>query len=102
AFSLEPGGMRRLVRDLRRASVALGDGIKRVYPSEDKPLVKMAKKVVAARNLPAGHTIVLEDIALKSPNDGLAPNQLDRVIGKRTRRSLAEDENILLDDVLDA
>ena len=102
AFSLEPGGMRRLVRDLRRAAVALGDGVKRVYSSEDKPLVKMAKKIVAARNLPAGHKIALEDLALKSPNDGLPPNQLDRVIGMKTRRSLEEDENISFDDLRDA
>ena len=102
AFSLEPGGMRRLVRDLRRASVALGDGVKRVYPSENKPLLKMAKKIVATRNLPAGHVIRLEDVALKSPNDGLPPNQLERVIGMKTRRRLEEDENILFDDLRDA
>jgi sialic acid synthase len=102
AFSLEPGGMRRLVRDLRRASVALGDGVKRVYPSENKPLLKMAKKIVATRNLPAGHVIRLEDVALKSPNDGLPPNQLERVIGLKTRRWLEEDENILFDDLRDA
>jgi sialic acid synthase len=102
AFSLEPGGIRRLVRDLRRASVALGDGVKRVYSSENKPLLKMAKKIVATRNLPAGHVIRLEDVALKSPNDGLPPNQLERVIGMKTRRRLEEDENILFDDLRDA
>lgn len=102
AFSLEPGGMRRLVRDLQRAAVAMGDGVKRTYASEARPLVKMAKKIVAARNLPAGHTITLEDVALKSPNDGLPPNQLDRVIGKQTRRTLAVDENIALEDLRDS
>jgi N-acetylneuraminate synthase/sialic acid synthase len=101
AFSLEPGGMRRLVRDLQRASVALGDGVKRTYPGEDKPLVKMAKKLVAARNVPAGYRLTREDIALKSPNDGLPPYELDRVIGKVTRRGLREDDNITLEDLKD-
>jgi sialic acid synthase len=99
AFSLEPGGMRRLVRDLQRAGQALGDGIKRIYPSEDKPLVKMAKKIVAARNLPAGHKLTMDDLALKSPNDGLPLNQLDCVLGMKTRRSFEEDDNISLDDL---
>lgn len=102
AFSLEPGGMRRLVRDLQRAAKAMGDGVKRTYASEAKPLVKMAKKIVAARNLPAGHRIGPEDLALKSPNNGLPPNQLDRVLGRLTRRSLEEDENIALEDLRDA
>lgn len=42
-FSLEPDGMRRMVRDLQRVTVALGDGEKRPYPSEEAPLSKMRK-----------------------------------------------------------
>jgi len=99
AFSLEPVGMRKMVRDLRRAEAALGDGIKRVYPSEEKPLFKMAKKLVAARNLPVGHILTREDIAIKSPNNGLPPCEIERVIGRVTIRPLQEDENISWDDL---
>jgi sialic acid synthase len=99
AFSLEPIGMRKLVRDLRRARIAMGDGIKRPLPCEAKPLSKMAKKLVAARSLPAGHILTHEDIAIKSPNDGLPPYELENIIGKVVLRSLQEDENILLADL---
>jgi N-acetylneuraminate synthase len=34
AASIEPGGLRRLVRDIRVVEQALGDGVKRVYDSE--------------------------------------------------------------------
>ena len=34
AASLEAEGLRRLVRDIRTAEVAMGDGVKRVYESE--------------------------------------------------------------------
>jgi N-acetylneuraminate synthase/sialic acid synthase len=102
AFSLEPVGMRKLVRDLRRTGAALGDGVKRSYACESKPLVKMAKKLVAARPLPAGSRITREDIAFKSPNDGLPPYEIDRVIGKVTLRGLREDDNISLEDLRDA
>jgi sialic acid synthase len=43
AFSLEPGGLRKMVRDLRRARLALGDGVKRRYDSEVAPLAKQWK-----------------------------------------------------------
>jgi sialic acid synthase len=43
AFSLEPGGLRKMVRDLRRARLALGDGVKRLYNSEVAPLAKQWK-----------------------------------------------------------
>lgn len=102
AFSLERPGLQKLVRDLRRARVALGDGVKRPYPSEKSALYKMAKKLVAARDLPAGHVLRREDVAIKSPNDGLPPYELDNVLGKRTRRALREDENIQFRDLTDA
>lgn len=99
AFSLEPIGMRKLVRDLRRARQALGDGVKRVYPSEVSPIMKMGKKLVAAHDLAAGHTLTPEDIAIKSPGDGLPPYELDNIIGKELRRSLLGDENFSFDDL---
>jgi sialic acid synthase len=43
AFSLEPTGLRKLVRDLSRARESSGDGIKRLYDSERKPLAKMRR-----------------------------------------------------------
>jgi N-acetylneuraminate synthase/sialic acid synthase len=102
AFSLERDGMRRMVRDLRRARIAVGDGIKRVYPSEQKPLHKMAKKIVAARDLPHGHVLRPEDLALKSPNDGLPPYELDNLIGKRLRTGVKADANLSFDVVEEA
>lgn len=99
AFSLERGGMRRVVRDLQRVRLALGDGVKATYQSEVAPIVKMGKKLVAAADLPANHVLRREDIAIKSPSDGLPPYELDRVIGKVLRRPLKEDENIALEDL---
>jgi sialic acid synthase len=99
AFSLERDGMRRMVRDLHRARISIGDGVKRVYPSELKPLQKMAKKIVAARDLPGGHVLRREDLALKSPNDGLPPYELDNLIGRRLRVGLKADTNLSFDVV---
>mgnify|MGYP001582365254 CR=1 FL=1 len=43
AFSLEPEGLRRVVRDLRHTRLALGDGVKRRLPGEIPPLLKMGR-----------------------------------------------------------
>jgi N-acetylneuraminate synthase/sialic acid synthase len=94
AFSLEPNGFRKLVRDLKRTKAAMGDGVKQVYPSEINPITKMGKKMVAAHDLPAGHMIRREDIAFKSPGDGLPPYDIDKIIGRVTRGALQEDDAI--------
>lgn len=101
AFSLEPQGLHKLVRDLMRAKLAMGDGVKRPYPCEEKALFKMGKKLVVVRNLPPGHVLTPEDIGIKSPNDGLPPYEIKRVVGKVTLRALKEDENVSFDDLSD-
>jgi sialic acid synthase len=99
-FSLEPVGLRKLVRDLKRTRVALGDGLKTPYASEADPIRKMGKKLVAARTLPAGHVLRREDLALKSPADGgLPPYELDALIGRTLRHPIAEDAAFTFDDL---
>ena len=45
AFSLEPATLKKLCKDLERAHVAAGDGEKRYYDSERKPISKMRRRV---------------------------------------------------------
>jgi sialic acid synthase len=99
SFSLEPHGLEKMIRDLKRARLAFGDGVKRRYPTEDAPLFKMAKKIVAARDLPAGHIITEQDLAYKCPADGLPPYMYDQVVGKRLVTALKEDQNVELGDL---
>ena len=49
AAAVEPGGLDRLVRDIRTIEQSLGDGVKRVYPGELGPMKKLrrVKGVVA-------------------------------------------------------
>jgi N-acetylneuraminate synthase/sialic acid synthase len=91
AFSLEPQGMRKLVRDLQRTRVALGDGAKKMYQSEAAPVVKMGKKLVAARDLPAGHVLTRDDVAMRSPGDGVPPYELDKFLGRTLRIPIVQE-----------
>lgn len=43
AFSMEPATLKKLVKDLDRLQVALGDGVKRWYESERAPISKMRR-----------------------------------------------------------
>ncbi len=94
ALSLEPIGMQKMIRDLHRARMALGDGVKRVLPSENGAVMKMGKKLVAARRLPAGHVLADGDVAVKSPGDGLPPADLPNVLGRRLTSAIDADESI--------
>ena len=97
AFSLEPAGLKKLVRDLQRTRLALGDGTKNFYDSEAAPAQKMGKKLVAARPLPAGTVLTPDDLAMKSPGDALFPFHLDDLVGRQLAVDLDEDDALTFD-----
>jgi len=100
AFSLEPQGLGKLVRDLDRLHVALGDGVKSQYESESDPLQKMGKKIVAAKALFKGTVLGEGDFDFKSPGDGLPPWRIQEIIGKILTRNLDFEEAVIEDDFL--
>jgi N-acetylneuraminate synthase/sialic acid synthase len=92
AFSLEPVGMRKMVRDLERTFKATGDGVKKIYESERAPILKMGKSLVVARDLPSGHVLGPADVVMKSPAGGIPPYELQKVLGRTTLKALHEDD----------
>ena len=92
AFSLEPVGLRKMVRDLERTYKALGNGVKKIFESEKAPITKMGKSLVVARDLPSGHLLGRADIVMKSPGGGIPPYELENVLGRVTLRPLKEDD----------
>jgi N-acetylneuraminate synthase/sialic acid synthase len=92
AFSLEPQGLTKMVRDLRRLKLALGDGRKVAYASEAQPISKMGKSLVAARDLPKGHVLAEQDIAMKSPGGGIPPYEFDRLVGMTLTEPVRADD----------
>lgn len=46
AASVEPGGMSRLVKDIRDSEAAFGDGIKKVYESELAPMKRLRRAYI--------------------------------------------------------
>lgn len=92
AFSLEPTGMTKMVRDLRRLKIALGDGKKVPYASEKSPITKMGKSLVAKRDLPQGHVLTDDDIAMKSPSGFLPPYEWENLVGMMLTQAIKEDE----------
>ncbi len=98
-FSLEPVGMRKMTRDLERTRAALVNAQKNAHASEAEPALKMGKKLVAAHELSAGHRLTRDDVAIKSPGDGVPPYELDRVVGAVTTAPLREDDPISIEQL---
>lgn len=91
AASLEPRGLELLVRDIRHVEAALGSAQKRLLPAEVPVRQRLAKSVVAARDIPAGRAITEEDLAVKGPGTGISPRHIRRLIGVVARHDIPAD-----------
>ena len=94
-FSLEPDGLRKQTRDLKRLDLMLGTAEKKVYEAEKNAKIKMGKSLYAKSALPSGYVLSSKDIAVKSPGGGLEPYNLEQVIGKKLKVALEEEDMIL-------
>ena len=98
AASLEPEGLRHLVRDIRDVEAAMKEHPKRVLDSEKPIRARLAKSLVTARPIGAGDVIERSSLCLKGPGTGLSPLLVDQVIGHHATRAIPADV-LLRDDM---
>ena len=94
--SLEPEELKSMVAAIRNIEVALGDGIKRLTPSEarNKPVAR--KSLVASQAIKAGEVFSAQNITTTRPGTGISPMRWDEIIGRTALRDFAADELIEL------
>jgi len=97
--SLEPAEFGRYVEYIREAETTLGDGVKRIQPSEKSIKGHMQKSLVAAENITAGSVLAQQLITTMRPADGISPLFLRDVIGKRLLHNKAKYEIIKWEDL---
>lgn len=98
-LSLDEAQLKQLVDDVRVLETALGNG-KKVLLECETPAWKYARRsVVSARPLASGEVLTTDDLVLKRPGTGLAPEYFDRLMGRTMVRDVAEDTLLSLEDV---
>lgn len=92
--SLEPEELKAMVAAIRNIEVALGDGIKRLTPSEarNKPVAR--KSLVTSKAIKRGDVFSVENITTKRPGTGVSPMRWDDVIGRIAQRDFEINELI--------
>lgn len=102
AFSLEPGGLKKMIRDLQAVRISRGDGIKVVYDCEEKPLEKMRKSIYLKRDMNKGDKISEDDLSLKCPYIKGSYNGQDyfKILGKKLSKSKKDEDLLNKDDII--
>ena len=92
SFSLEPQGLKKLIRNLSRIPFILGSNKKKFLSSEKEPIRKMAKSIVALKDFSKGQIIRYKDLAFKAPGGGLKPYEFKLILNKKLKKDIKKDE----------
>jgi N-acetylneuraminate synthase len=100
AASLEPQGFKKMVRDIRQVTQALGTGEEKFF-SRGEILNRevLGKSLVAARRISPGETISAEMVTVKGPALGISPQNYAKLIGRLAERTIEEDEPFIERDL---
>lgn len=98
--SMEPDGLKGLVRKIRNIETALGDGGKVPAESERKNRKLLRKSLVVTRDLEAGHRITTEDLLAKRPGNGIDPAHTALVVGSALREGVGRDVSLSWEHLL--
>ena len=98
-MATEPKEMKELVEKCHNVHKAMGGFERFVSQDEYKQRIKMRRSIIAARDLPKGTVLELNDLACKRPGDGIPSKKLIDLVGKVLKSDIEADMLIYEKDI---
>jgi len=100
-FAMNPTAWRKMVDQTRLLELALGDGVKGIEENEKESIVVQQRCLRAAHRLLAGQILKREDIDILRPasNDGINPQNLESVVGRKLISDIVQGDAIKWTDI---
>ena len=92
--SLEPAELMAMIDGIRNIEKALGDGVKRLMPSEFTNLPVARKSIVASLPIKTGDLFTEHNLTAKRPGTGISPMEWHNLLGSQANRDYLADELI--------
>jgi N-acetylneuraminate synthase len=100
AISADPAELRMIVEKGREVFTSLGTTQRIVSPAEIEKRKKFRRSLVATRSLPCGHRLDQSDLTAKRPGTGIAPEELEYVVGRQLATPIVADQVLRWSDLL--
>lgn len=98
-MAIEPEEMKALVDNCHNVQFAIGSHERVVREDEYAQRLKMRRSVIALQALEAGTILTKEMLGAKRPGNGISPDQIPSLIGKKLRNAVAADSLIKKEDI---
>ena len=94
--SINPKELKKMIEGVRKITISLGNGVKKVSLSERKNIKIARTSIVASKEIKKGEKFTSKNLTIKRPGNGISPMKLFKIIGKSAKRGFSEDELIKL------
>lgn len=94
--STEPQEFSEMVKAIRNIEKALGDGKKEPTQAEREISKVVLKRIVAGKSISEGEMLDANNMCVKRNENGISARYWDLMVGRKARRTYAEDEAIEL------
>ena len=90
-MAAEPDVFKRMIECCENVACSLGSRQRIISDKEKEMLLKLRRSIIAKKNLPAGKLLEFSDFDYKRPGYGIAPSEVNKLIGKRLVKDVKAD-----------
>lgn len=99
-ISANPEEMRVICSESKNIIKSLGSFKRMVSNAEEEKKKKFRRSAVSRIDMPVGHTIAESEIDFKRPGTGIAPDQVEFIIGRTTKVAINEGDLIQWSNII--
>ena len=101
AFSMDPFSWKEMVDRTRELEFSLGNGLKKVEENELETVILQRRSIRLKKDINSGIPIKKDDLIVlrPCPIESIEPYEIDRVIGKKLKKSLKAGHHITWNDL---
>jgi N-acetylneuraminate synthase/N,N'-diacetyllegionaminate synthase len=97
--SLDPEELTEMIKEIRNTEKILGKSDKKPTEKEKQIMKLVRKSVVAKEDIKRGTRIRESMLIIKRPGTGIPPYKTDKIIGKKAKKDIKQDEILKFDMV---
>jgi sialic acid synthase SpsE len=99
-MATEPDEMKKLTSACLIAYKSLGKEKRSLSKQEFSQRKKLRRSVFVRKSLKKNEKITLDNIFLRRPGDGISPSQIEKILGKRVKKNIAENSLLKISDII--
>ena len=89
AYAMEPEGLMQYVADIEAALMAIQGETKELGEGELYTRRRARRSLYAAKDLPAGHVVSMDDVLIVRPEGEMTADEIDIIVGQKIVESMA-------------